>query len=168
MCILATLYFPIGLLYCFHIFSFGTCSQSLSGGGPCPLWSLIWLWWLAHSTLSPCKRCPAAYSLHKRCPAAWEPTHVQRKIVLWWSAPLPLTLPKNDTLLFLQVQVSIWALSSVALHSPAHGACSLAPEAVSSQPTLVLFPELTSRAWISVSSSCPSVSGCDVCGWWYQ
>ena len=41
---------------------------------------------------------------------------------------------------------------------------SLAPQAVSTQPTLVLSPELTSRTWVSVPSPNPSISGCDVWG----
>ena len=45
---------------------------------------------------------------------------------------------------------------------------SLAPQAVTTQPTLVLSWELTFRAWVLVSSPCPSKSGCSVQGQLYQ
>ena len=39
---------------------------------------------------------------------------------------------------------------------------SLTPQAVSTQPTLVLSMELTSEVWLSPPSPCLSASGCDV------
>ena len=45
---------------------------------------------------------------------------------------------------------------------------SLAPPAVSTQPTLVLSLELTSGAWVSLPSPHLSISGCGVQGQWYQ
>ena len=46
--------------------------------------------------------------------------------------------------------------------------CSLTPQAISTQPIIVLSLELTSGARVSVPSPCPSVSCCGVCGQWYQ
>ena len=43
---------------------------------------------------------------------------------------------------------------------------SLAPQAVSTEATLVLSRELTSRAWVSVARLPANVSGCDVLGRW--
>ena len=60
--------------------------------------------------------------------------------------PLPLTLPNNGTLLLLQAQTSSWVPLAVVFCSPAHGTLPPAPQAVSTQLTLVLSPELTSRA----------------------
>ena len=42
--------------------------------------------------------------------------------------------------------------------------CFLAPQAVSIQPTIVLPLELTSKAWVSVPSPCPSISACGIWG----
>ena len=88
---------------------------------------------------SPCKRPLTAHST-----ASQESTHVQRKIFLWQSAPPPLALPNSDALLLLWAQTS----SHVSLGSTPKplARCSLAPQAVSTQPALVLSLELTARA----------------------
>ena len=41
-------------------------------------------------------------------------------------------------------------------------------QAISTPPTLVLFPELTSRAWNSVPGPYLSISLCGIWWWWYR
>ena len=69
---------------------------------------------------------PIACSLQKRCfaaclPTLWESMHVQRKIFLWQSTPVPLALPNSGTLLLLQAQISSWDPLAVMFHTPALG-----------------------------------------------
>ena len=64
-------------------------------------------------------------------------------------APPLLAIPKNGALLLLQVQAMSHVSLAVPLHSPAHCASLLSPQAISTQPTLNLSLELTSKSWIS-------------------
>ena len=78
--------------------------------------------------------------------------------------PLPLTLPNNSTLLLLQLRHPPgfpWLWYST-LHPMVH--CSLAPQAIYTQPTLVLSPEWTSRAWVSAPITQLSILSCGVGG----
>ena len=72
--------------------------------------------------------------------------HTQGMRFLWLSTPPPLSLPNSGTLLFLQAQNSSQVPLALAFCSKPVAHCFLAPQAVSTQPTLVLSLELISRA----------------------
>ena len=65
---------------------------------------------------------------------------------MWWSTPPPLAFPNNGTLLLLWAQTSSQVPLALAFCSKPVAHCFLAPQAVSTQPTLVLSLELTFRA----------------------
>ena len=103
---------------------------------------------------SPLKRHLAAHS-----PTLQESTHSQRKLFLWWFASLPLALPNNPAF-FCRVRPPPWfpwMWHSVPQPLTHH---SLAPQSVSTQPTLVLSLEQTSGAWDSAPSPILIVLGC--------
>ena len=111
------------------------------------------MWQFAPIAHSPLNRHPATHSPYKRHPAAWEPLHTQRKIFLWpfcpsssqpsqqWSLPSPA----GTDLLLDSLDFSV-LLPRFLTH------LSLAPQAVSIQPSLVLSLVLTSRP----KSQCPA------------
>ena len=117
-------------------------------------WSLRWLQQFAPVACIPCKRCPNACCLCKWCLTAWEPARVYAEKDI----PPPLALASSGTLLLLQTQASSYVPS-------AH---SLVPQAVSTQPTLVLSQQETFGALVSAPSPHPSILGCDVQRQWYQ
>ena len=89
---------------------------------------------------SPCKKHLVTHSLPSRVHAG------AGKIFLWWYAPRPLTLPTMAPCFFRGPRLppgfpQLWHSAPQALLYP-----SLDPQAASTPPTLVLSPELTSRA----------------------
>ena len=65
----------------------GACSQTPSGGGPCPSLQSEIAPVVYPNAYSPCKRCHTAHCLCKRRSTSQEPAHGQRKILLWQSRP---------------------------------------------------------------------------------
>ena len=122
-----------------------TCSQAPSGGEPEPPLE-------SEETVVV---CPSPYCLAhtgvKKClpihsPTLWESLCVERKIFLGWSSPPPLPSPTNVCCFSSGPDLLPGSLSCDALlPSPWHTAPQL-PESVSTQPTLVPAPELTSGA----------------------
>ena len=117
-------------------------------------WSLRWLQWFIPTTHSPCKRYPSILTPHKRYPAAFsqckkhptaESLHLHRERCSYGNLPLLISSspkmvpgfscrPRTPPLL-----PWLWhSASQPVVH------CSLAFQAVSTQPTLVLSPELAS------------------------
>ena len=117
------------------------------------LWSLRSLWQFAPTTC-----CP------QEAPHAWKPAHAQIKIFLWPSCLSSLSFSVTMAPCFScrpkLPPVLPWLWLSTPQPVVHH---FLAPQAISTQPTLVLSLELTSRPWVSVPSPHPSISG-----WWYH
>ena len=120
-------------------------SRTPSGGGPLPPLEFE----------MPVAVCPLPTISHARGAPPPEGPHVHReKIPLCHSHPTSSCPPQQWCLVSLVgLSLLLCSLScSALLPSPWHTAphpmacCSLAPQAVSTQPTLVLFPELTSEA----------------------
>lgn len=157
--------------------------RPLEVAGHIPLWCLRWLLWFSPAACRSHKSCcialspplPLAHTRSAQPPIACtrgvlpsENPHLCRKIHFYGSLPLLLLLsPTMATYLSCRPRPPwiLW-LCCAASHPMAHW--FLAPQALSIQPTLVLSPELTSRAWVSTSSPCQNISDCVVSGQWLR
>ena len=130
--------------------------------GHTQLSSLIWLWHFAPAAHCPHKRCPRACSLHKRCPdypslSKWplathslatcappsETPHVFRERDSYGGPPLLSPSPTVAPFLSCRPRPPpTFSLLWCSVHQPVVH-CSLAPQSVCTQPTLVLCQELT-------------------------
>lgn len=119
------------------------------------------LWQYALALHSPHKRCPASMGSCKRCPPpvsfVWGTLSPESPCMRRWrhsyGGPAGLLSP-------FPAAVTCFFCSPRPLLAPlAMPLCFLAPQAVYTQPTLVLFTELTCRAWISAPCLLPSISG---------
>ena len=94
-----------------------------------------------------------------------ESPHMYRERYSYGGISPPHTLPINGALLLQWAQAASLTPSAVWHFAPQSLVpCSLAPQAVPTWPSLILSPELTCGAWVSVPGPCLSASGYSVKG----